>query len=108
VQTGIKLPDTQTGFRLYPLAHMKGMRAFTSRYEAELELLVRSAWKNIPLISIPVQVYYPEKDVRITHFRPGIDFLRISLLNTFFVFGAIFYGYPSRLFRKIRKIAEFR
>ncbi|GHS85882.1 hypothetical protein FACS1894201_06120 [Bacteroidia bacterium] len=100
VQTGIKLPDTQTGFRLYPLKQMRGMRAFTSRYEAELELLVRAAWRNIPLIPIPIQVYYPEKGERITHFRPCVDFLRISLLNTIFVFTAIVYGYPSRFFKR--------
>ena len=107
VQTGIILPDTQTGFRLYPLKKMNGMRSFTSRYEAELELLVRSAWKNIQLIPISIQVYYPEKSERVTHFRPGIDFFRISLLNTLFVFVAIVYGYPSRFIRillsKIKK-----
>jgi len=103
VQTGICLPDTQTGFRLYPLAKMKGMRAFTDRYEAELELLVRSAWKNIRLIPVSIQVYYPEKSERVTHFRPGIDFLRISLLNTLFVFVAILYGYPSRFIRILLK-----
>jgi len=99
LQTGQKLSDTQTGFRLYPLRRMKGMRSFTSRYEAELELLVRSAWRNIPLVSLPIRVYYPSAAERVSHFRPNIDFLRISLLNTVFVFAAIFYGYPSRLFR---------
>ena len=99
LQTGVKLPDTQTGFRLYPLAEMKKMRAFTSRYEAELELLVRSAWRNIPLIPISIQVYYPSAEERVSHFRPSVDFLRISVLNTIFVFCAIFYGYPSKLFR---------
>jgi glycosyltransferase involved in cell wall biosynthesis len=100
LQTGRKLPDTQTGFRLYPLAAMKKMRPFTSRYEAELELLVRSAWRNIPQIPVSIQVHYPPEGERITHFRPSADFLRISLLNTCFVFLAICYGYPSRLIRK--------
>jgi glycosyltransferase involved in cell wall biosynthesis len=103
LQTGRKLPDTQTGFRLYPLAEMRGMRSFTSRYEAELELLVRSAWRNIPQIPAPIQVHYLPEGERVTHFRPGIDFLRISLLNTCFVFGAVFYGYPSRFIRLILK-----
>jgi glycosyltransferase involved in cell wall biosynthesis len=101
VQTGIRLPDTQTGFRLYPLARMKGMRACTSRYEAELELLVRLAWRNIPLHPIPVRVKYLPKGQRVTHFRPAVDFIRISILNTLFVFGAILYGYPSRLIRRL-------
>jgi glycosyltransferase involved in cell wall biosynthesis len=100
LQTGRRLPDTQTGFRLYPLAAMKKMRPFTSRYEAELELLVRSAWRNIPQIPLPIQVHYPPEKERITHFRPTTDFLRISLLNTCLVFLAVCYGYPSRLIRK--------
>jgi 3-hydroxymyristoyl/3-hydroxydecanoyl-(acyl carrier protein) dehydratase len=99
VQTGVRLPDTQTGFRLYPLKRMKGMRAFSQRYEAELELLIRSAWRNIPLHPIPIQVKYLPEGVRVSHFRPGVDFLRISMLNTVAVFGAIVYGYPSRLIR---------
>jgi glycosyltransferase involved in cell wall biosynthesis len=104
VQTGRRLPDTQTGFRLYPLIPMKRMRALSTRYEAELELLVRAAWKNIPQIPIPIQVYYPPKGERITHFRPSVDFLRISLLNTFLCLIAILYGYPSMFFRKLNQL----
>lgn len=101
VQTAHKLPDTQTGFRLYPLQKMGDMHLMTSRYEAELELLVRSAWRNIKLIPLPINVYYPPAGERVSHFRPGRDFTRISLLNTFFCFAAILYGYPSMLLRKL-------
>jgi glycosyltransferase involved in cell wall biosynthesis len=99
LQTGIKLPDTQTGFRLYPLEKMKYLRPFTSRYEAELEILVRCAWMGIKIISLPIQVHYEPEGKRISHFRPSIDFLRISLLNTLFVFLSVVYGYPSKFFR---------
>ena len=93
-QTSIKLPDTQTGYRLYPLQKMKGLRPTTYRYEAELELLVRSAWRGIRLVPIPIEVYYPPKNERISHFKPRNDFFRISLLNTLLCFVAVFYGYP--------------
>jgi glycosyltransferase involved in cell wall biosynthesis len=101
VQTGKKLPDTQTGFRLYPLEKMKSLRPFTSRYEAELEMLVRCAWRGIRIISIPVKVYYAPEGERVSHFRPDVDFLRISLLNTLFTFLAVLYGYPRKLLREI-------
>lgn len=101
VQTGKKLPDTQTGYRAYPIFKMKRLRSFSKRYEAELEYLQRMAWKNIKLISIPIQVYYPPESERVTHFRKGKDFARISLLNTIMCFVAILYGYPSMLLRKI-------
>lgn len=103
VQTGLRLPDTQTGFRLYPLHKMGSMRLITSRYEAELELLVRSAWRNIPILPIDIRVYYPPQEERVSHFRPAKDFTRISILNTFFCFAAILYGYPSMFLRKLLK-----
>ena len=95
LQTAYRLPDTQSGYRLYPLQKMKRMRPVTSRYEAELEILVRCAWRKIKIRSIPIHVFYAPKNERVTHFRPGIDFARISLLNTVFVFLAVVYGYPS-------------
>lgn len=103
LQTARKLNDTQNGFRLYPLQTMKGMYPFSSRYEAELELLVRSAWKGIPIYPVPVHVYYAPEGERVTHFRPGKDFFRISLLNTLFVFLAVLYGYPSMLYHRMTK-----
>lgn len=98
VQTGKRNVDTQCGYRLYPLQKMHGLRPITSRYEAELELLVRMAWRNYPIYSVSIQVYYPPIEQRISHFRPGIDFLRISMLNTVLTLSAIIYGYPSMLF----------
>jgi glycosyltransferase involved in cell wall biosynthesis len=106
VQTGKRLPDTQTGFRVYPLQKIGKMRLFTNRYEAELEILVRSAWRNIPIVSQRVNVYYPPIDERLSHFRGSKDFFRISVLNTVLCFFAVVYGYPSMLIR--RAICDMR
>lgn len=103
VQTLQHLPDTQTGFRLYPLGHVGGLRVLTSRYEAELEMLVFSAWRGTKLIPVPVRVYYPAPEVRVTHFRPRQDFARISLLNTVLCFLAIVYGGPRMLLNALIK-----
>ncbi|MBQ6377461.1 MAG: glycosyltransferase family 2 protein, partial [Prevotella sp.] len=48
LQTGINLPDTQSGFRLYNLKALRLLPLVTSRYEAELELLVFAAWAGCP------------------------------------------------------------
>ena len=102
MQTGIDLPDTQTGYRLYPLNKMP--RIFSARYEAELSLLVFSAWRGTELVPIKVNVCYPED--RVTHFRPFWDFFRISVLHTFLCFAAVFYGWPSRLVRQMKRRKE--
>ncbi len=101
VQTGRRLPDTQTGYRLYPLNPHPSI--LTSRYEAELELLVFSSWHGVELVPIDVDVYYPPAEERVSHFRPGKDFARISLLNTVLCFLAVVYGLPLRLWRWLMK-----
>jgi len=96
-ETWITLPDTQTGYRLYPLAPLKKMRLFTTKFELEIEVIVRLAWKNIPFKAIPIDVKY-DPDERVSHFRPGRDFFRISVLNTVLVLGALLYYYPKKFF----------
>ena len=106
IPTGINLPDTQTGYRLYPLKHMPSLALLTSRYEAELELLVFSAWRGIDLIPVKINVFYPKGEERVSHFRPFWDFFRISVLNTVLCVVALVYGWPSRLIRKARRHHE--
>jgi len=101
IQTGVRLPDTQTGYRLYPLRHLSGVHLITSRYEAELELLVFAAWAGVELVPVSVRVYYPPPGERVSHFRPFADFGRISLLNMLFCLIAVFYGWPTALWRKL-------
>lgn len=103
VQTFKRLPDTQTGYRLYPLHKLSGTRLITSRYEAELELLVFAAWRGVELVSVPVRVYYPPEGERVTHFRPTADFARISVLNTVLCFLAVVYGWPRMLFQRLKR-----
>lgn len=103
VQTGRNLADTQTGYRLYPLRKLSGLSMLTSRYEAELELLVFASWHGVEIVSIPVDVYYPPREERVSHFRPGMDFFRITVLNTVLCFLAVVYGLPCRIFRFLAK-----
>ncbi|MCQ2184069.1 MAG: glycosyltransferase [Bacteroidales bacterium] len=101
VQTLHILKDTQTGYRLYPLNKLRGLSLLTSRYEAELELLVFAAWHGVKLVSAPVRVYYPEPEDRVSHFRPGRDFARISLLTTVLCLLSLVYALPLAIFRVV-------
>jgi glycosyltransferase involved in cell wall biosynthesis len=101
--SGVSLPDTQSGFRIYPLDKIKSMRFFSNKYEFELEVLIRSAWRGIPLKSIPISVYYPEKSERVSHFRPFRDFFRISVLNTVCVLVALLYVKPFAFIQYFKK-----
>lgn len=99
LETGITLEDTQSGFRLYPLERLKGIRTLSGRYEFELEIIVRAAWRNVAVKNIPVSVYYPPKESRISHFKPFKDFARISILNTVLVFIALLWWWPVKFFK---------
>lgn len=100
-ETGNRLEDTQSGFRLYPLQRIP-LRYFTNKFEFEIEVIVRSAWKDIPIKNIPIQVLYDPTE-RVSHFRPFKDFTRISILNTVLVTIALFYIKPRNFFRKLKK-----
>lgn len=110
LQTLQRLPDTQSGLRVYPLRRLHGLRWMSARYEAELTLLVFSAWAGVKLLPVPVSVYYPPRDQRVTHFRPGRDFTRISVLNTLLCFLMVVYGWPRIFCRQIARgvIGVFR
>ena len=104
LQTGIRLEDTQSGYRLYPLDRINLRWPITPRYEAELELLVFSAWRGTPVVSVPVRVYYPPEGERVSHFRPFHDFFRISVLNSILCFAALFYYLPVKIVRLLKSI----
>ena len=108
IETGLNCPDTQSGYRLYPLTAIKDMRFFTRKYEFEIEVLVRSAWKGIKLESVPVTVYYAPKETRVSHFRPYKDFIRIGILNTILVLISFLYIKPRNFLRILFNKKQFK
>ncbi len=103
IETGIKHPDTQSGYRLYPIKRLETMHFFTKKFEFEIEVIVRSAWKGIKITSVPVKIYYSPKEKRISHFRPFRDFMRIGVLNSCLVTIALLWAWPFYFLRKINK-----
>ncbi len=101
-ETGIKLKDTQSGFRLYPLKIIENLKFYTTKFEFEIEVIVKAAWKDVKVKNMPIQVLYDETE-RVSHFRPFQDFSRISVLNTWLVFLTLIYYKPRQLFRNIKK-----
>ncbi|MDY6801977.1 MAG: DUF2062 domain-containing protein [Bacteroidota bacterium] len=108
-ETGIRLPDTQSGFRLYPLEPLSKMKFFTRKFEFEIEVIVRAAWKGVEVTTTPIQIYYAPKETRVSHFRPFHDFSRVSVLNTILVIYALLIVKPFLFVKKLNKhnIREF-
>ena len=100
-ETGIRLTDTQSGFRAYPLASIP-KKYYTRKFEFEIEIIVRTAWRGVDVKNVPVRVLYDPQE-RVSHFRPFRDFTRISILNTVLVFLTFFYILPRNFFRSFKK-----
>lgn len=111
VETGKVLSDTQSGYRLYPLEKLQKIHFITRRYEFEVEIIVRAAWRGVNVENIPIKVYYPPIGERVSHFRPLQDFTRISILNTVLVLYAVLFYYPWKFlnvltFKNIKDFIE--
>lgn len=103
VETGIKLEDTQSGYRLYPIRKMQKFRYLSSLFEFEVEVIVKAAWKGLYVKNIPIKVHYEPGKKRISHFRPFRDFSRISVLNTYLVTLALLYYIPLRFIKSLSR-----
>jgi glycosyltransferase involved in cell wall biosynthesis len=75
---GVRLPDTQCGFRLlsrrfadYVVENIPG-----GRYETEMDMLVRAVREGFRVESVPIATVY-EPDNRSSHFRKISDSMRI-------------------------------
>lgn len=100
-ETGISLQDTQSGYRLYPL-HKIPIKFYTTKFEFEIEIIVRTAWKHVPIKNIPIRVLYDPSE-RVSHFRPFRDFSRISVLNTVLVTISLLYIKPLHQVQSLKK-----
>lgn len=102
--TGLKLQDSQSGFRLYPIkemANIKFMNA-TKKFEFEIEVIVKSYWAGIAVVHVPIQILY-DMEERVSHFRPFMDIARMVILYIWFLLVRLFYIRPRDFYRKLKK-----
>lgn len=78
MSAGISLGDSQSGFRAYPIEVLNSIKCYGSRYNFEVEILVRAAWAGLSISSVPISVEYTQQTKQASHFRPLWDNLDIS------------------------------
>jgi glycosyltransferase involved in cell wall biosynthesis len=86
----LAIKDTQCGFRLYPLAAACALidaGTLPRRMDFDIAIVVRLAWRGVPVESLPTRVAYPAGGV--SHFDLVRDNLRISLVHTLLVLGML-------------------
>jgi glycosyltransferase involved in cell wall biosynthesis len=77
IACGLDLPDTQSGFRIYPMPETLALGAAAGHFAFETEVLIRAARGGMQIVSVPVRTYYPPPAERVSHFRPFVDTVRI-------------------------------
>jgi glycosyltransferase involved in cell wall biosynthesis len=78
VSGGPRVADSQTGFRVYPVAEVLRLAVKARRFQFEVEVLVLAHRTGIDVVEVPVSVVYAPPGGRISHFRPWRDFWRNS------------------------------
>jgi uncharacterized protein (DUF2062 family) len=81
VETGLRMADTQCGFRCYPLMLTQRLKPRSGRYAFEMEFMVRASWTGTPVAVVPVKCTYAPDQLRQSHFRPVRDFAHITIMN---------------------------
>jgi glycosyltransferase involved in cell wall biosynthesis len=79
IACGAAFEDTQSGFRVYPVAETLALGCRADRFAFETEVLIRAVRAGIPVRSIPVRVHNPPPEERVSHFRGVSDTVRIVL-----------------------------
>jgi glycosyltransferase involved in cell wall biosynthesis len=77
IAAGRSLGDTQSGFRVYPLAAVLRLPRCGERFEYETTVVIHAARAGVPIRSVDVDVYYPPIAERRSHYRKVVDTLRI-------------------------------
>jgi glycosyltransferase involved in cell wall biosynthesis len=67
---GRPVPDNQSGYRLFSRRAMQEVRPTSSRFEAEVEMLLRADFAGLTVGWVPIKTIYNEKK---SHFRPVQD-----------------------------------
>jgi glycosyltransferase involved in cell wall biosynthesis len=76
--SGLHLPDSQSGYRLYSMPFIRSLRLRGDSYEAEMESLLQAALRGLRVETVPVRSVVADGRPG-SHYRPWLDTFRICL-----------------------------
>ncbi|HEY1686844.1 MAG TPA: DUF2062 domain-containing protein [Tepidisphaeraceae bacterium] len=90
LQSGLKIFDSQCGFRCYPLDFLQNVDCKAERFGFETEIMTRAGWAHCPIEEIHVTCHYKLPEGRVTHFCPWLDSFRAAAMHVRLLFRAFF------------------
>jgi glycosyltransferase involved in cell wall biosynthesis len=73
LQCGVRINDSQTGFRVYPLDVLEKLNCTYSRFAFESEIIIRAGRSGVEVTGLPIHSRYFPPEERISHFKPICD-----------------------------------
>lgn len=73
IASGVRITDSQSGLRSYPLHSVGSLDVRSGRYGFETEILTHAGWAGIPVLETPIASIYDVAGGRVTHFKKGAD-----------------------------------
>lgn len=75
--SGVRISDSQSGFRLYSADLIRAMKLRTDGFDMESEVIVRAGRKGFRIVTIPIQLGFVD-GVSTSHYKPLKDTVRIA------------------------------
>lgn len=76
LECGVRVTDSQCGFRVYPLELIRVAGCKTGHFSFEAEVLTRAAWAGYEIVEERVSCRYLPQEQRVSHFKPWRDTFR--------------------------------
>ena len=103
-ESGLRVSDSQCGFRVYPLKMMRDVTCRAGRYGFETEVLTRAGWAGYQVREVPVTCSYLPHGQRVSHFQPWRDSFRaVGMHFRLHALALLDWISPARAWRQLRQ-----
>lgn len=76
---GVRVPDSQSGFRVYSTDMLRSMTIRANGFAAESEVIVRAGRTKRRIVSVPIELGFVN-GLSTSHYRPLLDTIRIAVV----------------------------
>ncbi len=94
IASGVRVADSQSGLRCYPLDGVGQLGVVAGRFAYETEVIVRAGWGGVRVVEVPITGVYEVAAGRVTHFRVGRDSWDAALMHARLIGRSMLPGDP--------------
>lgn len=77
IAAGVRVTDSQSGFRLYSANLLRAIKLRTDGFDMESEVIVRAGRRKLKVVTIPIDLGFVN-GIATSHYKPLLDTVRIA------------------------------